>query len=501
MTFNVLKKFIQANIYKVHSRAIKVLGTEYEIDELIEETKKEKNKDPIKIFLLLKNIENFKYMIKYYGIPEEILLKVVTLLEHFSIEKKKKIYSIGDSSDYFYIIIRGSVLIEEKGEMIKGIQQYNKKCILKEGFCFGEYEILIDNNRIFNSYANNNCDLLGIKRERFMKILSKYFIKSQNELKNILMNFIPCFKKMSNPNFVSLLSKFILEKIPKQHYIYKEGSEANSLYLILNGRSRCVKNGTNLLYLGINDLVGFESINFDIDSKENPIYNCSIIAIDDCYVLKIKIGSLGKIRFKIKEDLNDVFIDKNNLFNKLIDNGKKEREKFKILYRENLFKEDIKNAVKKIPIEKIKEYFYVPGELKENKKKLNIKLFKLKLNNKDEQIKYNTLFNFSSPRKQTRNFKSLSPLNSENKNSIDSRNNFLTFSDKTVHLKKKSKITIKKLKTRNLNEIDNHFIQKSIGGIRTGFIKNISIRKIRNKSINTGDFDLPLISMYKSTSY
>ena len=134
MTFNVLKKFIQANIYKVHSRAIKVLGTEYEIDELIEETKKEKNKDPIKIFLILKNIENFKYMIKYYGIPEEILLKVVTLLEHFSIEKKKKIYSIGDSSDYFYIIIRGSVLIEEKGEMIKGIQQYNKKCILKEGF-------------------------------------------------------------------------------------------------------------------------------------------------------------------------------------------------------------------------------------------------------------------------------------------------------------------------------------------------------------------------------
>ena len=57
------------------------------------------------------------------------------------------------------------------------------------------------------------------------------------------------------------------------------------------------------------------------------------------------------------------------------------------------------------------------------------------------------------------------------------------------------------MKTRNLNEIDNRFIQKSIGGIRTGFIKNINIRKIRNKSINTGDFDLPLISMYKSTSY
>ena len=96
MTFNVLKKFIQANIYKVHSRAIKVLGTEYEIDELIEETKKEKNKDPIKIFLILKNIENFKYMIKYYGIPEDILIKTVLYFEHIQKKKSQKIYSIGD---------------------------------------------------------------------------------------------------------------------------------------------------------------------------------------------------------------------------------------------------------------------------------------------------------------------------------------------------------------------------------------------------------------------
>ena len=444
-------------------------------------------------------------MLKYYGIPDDIFIKNAIFFEHFSKKKKEKIYSIDDSSDYFYLIVKGSVIIEEKGEIIRGIQQYNQKCILKEGFCFGEFEIINYHNRLCNTYANENCILLGIKRDKFMKTLSKYIIKSENERKVVIMNFIPCFKNMTHEKFLFYYKDFILEKVIKQNYIYKEGSIADSLYFILQGRSRYAKNGINLMYIGINDLVGYESINYEPESNENPIYNCSLIAIDDCYILRIKICNLGNLRFKIRNELNDLNNERNNLIKQLMEQAMKEKEKFKILYRESLLKQKIKEAVKKVPIEKIKKYFNIPYELKENKKKLNIKYLKLKLNTKDdESIKYNTLMNFSSKRIESRNnWKTLSPLNSlnsVNKISYESKKDSIHFSDKKNKDKTKGNI-LKKRNKKTLSEIiDKNVLTKSIG-IRTNFIENIPPKRVRNYSINTGDFDLPLISKYISFSY
>ena len=438
-------------------------------------------------------------MIKYYGIPEDILIKTVLYLEHIQKKKKQKIYSIGDSSDYFYIIVRGIVYLEEKGEIVRGIQEYHQKCILKEGFCFGENEILNDQNRNCNAFAKENCNLLGIKKEKFLKTISKYILKSENERKNLIMNFIPCFKQMTIQKFLLYYNNFILEKIVKQNYIYKEGTEANSLFLILQGRSRFVKNGKNILYLGNNDLVGYESINFEPESNENPIYNCSLIAIDDCYVLRIQISTLGNLRFKIRKQLSDLNNNKNNLFNQLIEQGKNEREKFKISYRERLFKENIRNTFKKLPIEKIKQYFYTPEKLKENKIKLNTKFLKLKINVDEETYKNNSIFNLNTHRIESKhNFKTFSPLNSESKILTDTKNEFTSFSVKNITEKKD--LNLIKRRTKTLNEIDNNVLQKSIG-IRTNFLKNIYPKKVRNFSINTGDFDLPLITMYKSCSY
>ena len=438
-------------------------------------------------------------MIKYYGIPEDILIKTVLYFEHIQKKKSQKIYSIGDSSDYFYIIIRGIVYLEEKGEIVRGIQEYHQKCILKEGFCFGENEILNDQNRNCNAFAKENCNLLGIKKEIFLKTISKYILKSENERKNLIMNFIPCFKQMTIQKFLLYYNNFILEKIVKQNYIYKEGTEANSLFLILQGRSRFVKNGKNILYLGNNDLVGYESINFEPESNENPIYNCSLIAIDDCYVLRIQISTLGNLRFKIRKQLSDLNNNKNNLFNQLIEQGKNEREKFKISYRERLFKENIRNTFKKLPIEKIKQYFYTPEKLKENKIKLNTKFLKLKINVDEETYKNNSIFNLNTHRIESKhNFKTFSPLNSESKILTDTKNEFTSFSVKNITEKKD--LNLIKRRTKTLNEIDNNVLQKSIG-IRTNFLKNIYPKKVRNFSINTGDFDLPLITMYKSCSY
>jgi len=438
-------------------------------------------------------------MIKYYGIPEDILIKTVLYFEHIQKKKSQKIYSIGDSSDYFYIIIRGIVYLEEKGEIVRGIQEYHQKCILKEGFCFGENEILNDQNRNCNAFAKENCNLLGIKKEKFLKTISKYILKSENERKNLIMNFIPCFKQMTIQKFLLYYNNFILEKIVKQNYIYKEGTEANSLFLILQGRSRFVKNGKNILYLGNNDLVGYESINFEPESNENPIYNCSLIAIDDCYVLRIQISTLGNLRFKIRKQLSDLNNNKNNLFNQLIEQGKNEREKFKISYRERLFKENIRNTFKKLPIEKIKQYFYTPEKLKENKIKLNTKFLKLKINVDEETYKNNSIFNLNTHRIESKhNFKTFSPLNSESKILTDTKNEFTSFSVKNITEKKD--LNLIKRRTKTLNEIDNNVLQKSIG-IRTNFLKNIYPKKVRNFSINTGDFDLPLITMYKSCSY
>jgi CRP-like cAMP-binding protein len=439
-------------------------------------------------------------MIKYYGIPEDILIKTVLYLEHIQKKKKQKIYSIGDSSDYFYIIVRGIVYLEEKGEIIKGVQQYNQKCILKEGFCFGEFEILNEQNRICNAYAKENCNLLGIKKEKFLKTISKYILKSENERKNLIMNFIPCFKQMTSQKFLLYYNNFLLEKIVKQNYIYKEQTEANSLFLILQGRSRFVKNGKNILYLGNNDLVGFESINFEPESNENPTYNCSLIAIDDCFVLRIQIKNLGNLRFKIRKQLSQININKNNLFNHLIEQGKKEREKLKISYREKLFKENIRNTFKKLPIEKIKQYFYTPEELKENKIKLNTIFLKLKINtDEDTNNKNNSIFKLNTNRFEIKKkFKTLSPLNSETKILTETKNEFISLSDKNITEKKEMNLIKRRVKT--ISEIDNNVLQKSIG-IRTNILRNIYSKKVRNYSINTGDFDLPLITMYKSCSY
>lgn len=290
------------------------------------------------VFFLLKSFPNFDHFLTYYQIPIDNMRAALYHMDIKSYTKGETIFHLGDESEIFYIIFKGSVVIREQTMTKSGKYYFRDKLILKEGSCFGEFGLLYNQPRGQTILSLEDTNLLEMNSQHFNLLFYEHMHKTENGRKSTIMNLIPVFKKISKKNFIKFYKNFIFKKITKQNYIYKEGDDADSIFLIFSGRARLVKHNYNLIYITKNDLVGLEAIEI---TNGTPKYKSSLITIDDCIIIRIRINVLGNITEKFINCLKEMKKTKEKLIDKLLYQNEMKKGKFKVVYHEN----NIKNRI------------------------------------------------------------------------------------------------------------------------------------------------------------
>ncbi len=181
---------------------------------------------------IIKRVFSFQKFLYINNIKEKHLNSILNNFEYLQIPKNKYIFNKNDFVDYFYLIIQGKVYIEsltfEKNEYERKIS------VLKEGDCFGEWELL--ENKIIRTSSSlclENCDLFYLTKDNFNLYLMNLMRKNMNLQRNFIFQTIPPFNKTNLLEIIDrTLDKIVLKK---NDILYYEGDPAKYLYIIYDG--------------------------------------------------------------------------------------------------------------------------------------------------------------------------------------------------------------------------------------------------------------------------
>jgi CRP-like cAMP-binding protein len=96
-------------------------------------------------------------------------------LESFKAKAEDTIFCKGDPSTYFYVIVRGSVEISNWAD-----GQPNKTLTI--GNCFGDLGIYNKTTRSATATALEDCELVGLPNQNFLKISLELSKRAQNDV-------------------------------------------------------------------------------------------------------------------------------------------------------------------------------------------------------------------------------------------------------------------------------------------------------------------------------
>jgi hypothetical protein len=77
----------------------------------------------------------------------------------------------------------------DKNNIIKDLKYFSK-----EGFCFGDSDILIKGSKYQSAFTLEKSEILYIHKEYFMEFFSKSILRSQFERKNFIRNTFNIFQ-------------------------------------------------------------------------------------------------------------------------------------------------------------------------------------------------------------------------------------------------------------------------------------------------------------------
>ena len=198
----------------------------------------------IKIFKILNNYKLFFFFFSHYNIDEKVILKLIPLLRYKFYAKNEYIFKEGDNSTKMYFILHGNISFRKKVnslefETAQDVEQYKKG----DGQYFGEWDLIYGRKTKLSALCLDNCHIIYIGKETFQRYIQEKFTKTENDLKNNLINilnkyiFIPEFKL---ERFISSEVKMLFFK--KNEIIFKEGDENRYLYLIYSGEANLLIN-------------------------------------------------------------------------------------------------------------------------------------------------------------------------------------------------------------------------------------------------------------------
>ena len=345
-------------------------------------------------------------------------VRLIATLKLEAIPADEIIINIGDENNNLYIIFEGSVIVYRENKHFKKMQLYEIREYLralydknkekykyitkknnnleinfdviikdeykvpssnkfynfyyeeleemgtyKEGFSFGETELIKKTNRELIIKTVTDCKLLYVNKFDYNRILQTTEEKALEKKADTFTKNFPLFKKWTIEQLVKLFNYFVHETCYKEDFIYKQNEENEYLYFLEEGTVMQYANVSFSWYKEYIDYVkNFNNNLLEVLLKlKNRDKNDAIIEDVNKYLK----GKIENIRDKINEknykekfpflNINKIYLERKKDFLEISQLYKKEKSIdnfFKIKFDENEL--NFKEKLYKIPISSTK---------------------------------------------------------------------------------------------------------------------------------------------------
>ena len=244
--------------------------------------------DEENIIKILKNNDYFQDQ------TNDIFNLVLNETIYISLFKGMKIYDINDTSNYFFIINKGSVNLE-KNEKNKQNNGNNYKKTFGPWESFGEISFYNGKTRNEVMVANDYTELYAIDSESFREL-----IKRNNEIvlkeKYNFLNNISIFESLDKISKYNVAQKLKKREFSPNTKIIKKGEIGETLYIIKEGIVSCRIGMKEIRKLSNNEVFGQNAILMEVKR------GADIITLQKCVCYEISKNDL-------KEALSEDYID------------------------------------------------------------------------------------------------------------------------------------------------------------------------------------------------
>ena len=201
----------------------KIVNNEKKVLELIHDKNRDKEDYDLIYEILTKHF--FMHTLNHQA-KEEIIIS----MSLYRIKEGKTLFNQGEQGNYWYIVHSGELKKCFNNELVGTIQK---------GESFGERALMEGVPRNNTVIAGTDCQLWGLKRQVFRKILNFIFTNNFKENMQFLEGINMPFSSIDK----SIIANNLIQEIYlKGQYICKEGEFGNSIYIIKDGEVECLKN-------------------------------------------------------------------------------------------------------------------------------------------------------------------------------------------------------------------------------------------------------------------
>jgi CRP-like cAMP-binding protein len=311
-------------------------------DELDNEIKTVEN--PKLLFYFLSNTPIFKQYIYIHNFTQENLINSFRFGKYIKLKKDTILFRQGDKTDYFYLILSGCIgfILTTYDDIILKINPYSREVnSIRVGSYFGEWGFIYKINRTVSAYAKEDTLLLGFDKFAFKTFYQDNIILSENYSKKFVLKHIKTFKDLNETSFNIYYREIKkIYCIPGKE-IFKEGSKANSFYLVYKGSCTVKKGLTNLIIKDSGDFIGIESLYNK--NYENSIYPNT----DGTVLFKFLLNSFNEtIIYNLKMEFEDYYKNQTIILQNSYENYNKYKDKYQMSFinlLENLKQNKVKN--------------------------------------------------------------------------------------------------------------------------------------------------------------
>ena len=186
------------------------------------------------------------------GIAQRLICKN---MEYESFKKDDIVFNAGEVGTKFYLILKGSVRVlinMNKGVKIpptslKGLNDLVEIKVYKRGDTFGELALMDDAPRMATIVCREDTCFATLDKANYKKILQKTEMARINKIVSFFRT-MSLFSKFSRRSLVSILYPCKLLSFPCNYVLYKEGDDADKLYVILSGKVQVQQEHPYILY-------------------------------------------------------------------------------------------------------------------------------------------------------------------------------------------------------------------------------------------------------------
>jgi len=125
--------------------------------------------------LKLQDIDRLANSAIFYSLPKSIIAEIHAKSQRHTYSSNEIIFRQKESSDYVYVILRGTVSLSHKPEAGKDIDL----AVYRVGEVFGEMSLLTDSPRFVTARAMEKTSILAVPREVFLALYREYPEASQ----------------------------------------------------------------------------------------------------------------------------------------------------------------------------------------------------------------------------------------------------------------------------------------------------------------------------------